>query len=350
MAPKIFLTGSTGYIGGDVFYALHKAHPDYEYTLLVRNEERGKPVKEKYPDVKLVYGTLDSSGVIEKAAAEADVVVHTADSSDNVPAANAIAKGLAAGHTAEKPGHWVHICGTGILQWYDETHERHGQPPIPEEKYDDIKDIERIINLPDQAYHRNVDKIVLGANSPAVKTAIVGPPTIYGPGRGPVNTRSIQAYNMTKFLLRHGFAPVVGTGKTEWDNVHVHDLADLMVEIVEAALDPARGADPELFGPHGYFFAENGTHVWGEVARWIAEEAVRQGYMAEPKTEVITLDELLKQDSIADPSWCHNSKSVASRARKFLGWKPHGRSLKDEIPDIVAGEAKLLGIEPQAKR
>lgn len=64
-----------GYVGGDAFYALEKKHPDYEYTLLVRNEERGKEVKVKYPNAKLVYGSLDDSIVIEKAAAEADIVV-----------------------------------------------------------------------------------------------------------------------------------------------------------------------------------------------------------------------------------------------------------------------------------
>lgn len=64
-----------GYIGGDAFYALEKKHPDYEYTLLVRNEDRGKEVKAKYPNAKLVYGSLEDSAVIEKAASEADIVV-----------------------------------------------------------------------------------------------------------------------------------------------------------------------------------------------------------------------------------------------------------------------------------
>jgi nucleoside-diphosphate-sugar epimerase len=54
---------------------VYKAHPDWEYTLLVRNEERAKPVKEHYPDVKFAYGNLDDAEVIEKAAAEADIVI-----------------------------------------------------------------------------------------------------------------------------------------------------------------------------------------------------------------------------------------------------------------------------------
>lgn len=64
-----------GYIGGTAFAQLYKAHPDYDYTLLVRNEERAKPVREQYQNVKFAYGGLDDSEVVEKAAAEADIVV-----------------------------------------------------------------------------------------------------------------------------------------------------------------------------------------------------------------------------------------------------------------------------------
>lgn len=39
MTPKIFLTGATGYIGGDALYALYKKHSDYEIAVLVRSGE-----------------------------------------------------------------------------------------------------------------------------------------------------------------------------------------------------------------------------------------------------------------------------------------------------------------------
>lgn len=87
-------------------------------------------------NVHFVYGELSSSDLIEKAASEADIVIRkstlsapgsitadtnqptdTAESSDDVPSAKAIAKGLSAGHSAEKPGYWIHICGTAILGW-----------------------------------------------------------------------------------------------------------------------------------------------------------------------------------------------------------------------------------------
>lgn len=102
-----------------------------------------------------------------------------------MPSARAIAEGLAAGHTDEKPGYWLHLCGTSILSWYDEQHGRFGQPPLPAETYHDIDDIERIVNLPHTAAHRDVDEVVLAANGPGVRTLIVSPPTIYVSKSGP---------------------------------------------------------------------------------------------------------------------------------------------------------------------
>lgn len=162
----------------------------------------------------------------------------------------------------------------------DIRENRLGQPPLPDEKYDDIADIVKITtSIPDDAIHRDVDKVVLGASSSAVHTAIVSPPCIFGPGRGPANTRSIQVYDMVRFALGAGFAPVLGTGRTEWDHVHVHDLSDLVVSLAEeAAAAAARGGQAqeeggkkrdhaELFGEKGYLFCEAGAHSWGDVAK-----------------------------------------------------------------------------------
>ncbi|TPX09326.1 uncharacterized protein E0L32_009518 [Thyridium curvatum] len=349
MALKIFLTGVTGYIGGDIFYEVYNAHPEYEWSVLVRNEERGKLVSDKYPKVRLVYGSLHDAGVLEKEAAAADIVIHTADSADDVPSATAIAKGLAAGHTPERPAFWLHICGTGILQWYDAQEKRYGQPPLPDQRYGDVTDIARIASFPDAALHRDVDKVVLACAAghyPAVRVAVVGPPCIYGPGRGPVNGRSIQAYDMARFMLREGFAPVAGAGLAEWDNVHVHDVARLFRVLVDAAQDARYRDDAEVFGPRAYYFVANGVHSWGQVARWLAEEAYKQGFMGEVKAEEITLEAMRNLESKGNASWFMNSKGVPERAKKYFGFQPQGRSLQDEIPDIVAGEAKLLGIKP----
>lgn len=70
-------TGATGYIGGDALHAIVKAHPEYEITALVRNTDKGAQVAAEYPKVKLVYGDLDSSDLLEEESKKADVVCRT---------------------------------------------------------------------------------------------------------------------------------------------------------------------------------------------------------------------------------------------------------------------------------
>jgi hypothetical protein len=73
-------------------------------------------------------------------------------------------------------------------------------------------------------------------------------------------------------------SPIVRQGLREWDNVNVHDLSDLFVLLVEAAIGEKKD-DPEIWGKKGYFLAENRHYVWGEVSKQVAEETYKQGYI-----------------------------------------------------------------------
>lgn len=55
---------------------LLKAHPDLEseITALVRNSDRGAQVAAIWPKIKLVYGDLDSTALLEEEASKADIV------------------------------------------------------------------------------------------------------------------------------------------------------------------------------------------------------------------------------------------------------------------------------------
>jgi N-acetyl-gamma-glutamylphosphate reductase len=68
-------TGTTGYIGGDALFALEKAHPDYEYTALVRDFKKGALVAAAFPSIRLVYGTLEDSKLLEEESSRADIVI-----------------------------------------------------------------------------------------------------------------------------------------------------------------------------------------------------------------------------------------------------------------------------------
>ncbi len=62
-------------MGGDVFFALNKAHPEYEVTALVRTPQIGAKVALQYPKIRLVYGTLEDSSILEEEASKAKVVI-----------------------------------------------------------------------------------------------------------------------------------------------------------------------------------------------------------------------------------------------------------------------------------
>lgn len=69
------MTGVTGYIGGDAVYAIANAHPEYEFTCLVRNSDKAASVAKDFGSFKFVYGDLDSAELIEGEAKKADIVL-----------------------------------------------------------------------------------------------------------------------------------------------------------------------------------------------------------------------------------------------------------------------------------
>jgi nucleoside-diphosphate-sugar epimerase len=217
--------------------------------------------------------------------------------------------------------------------------EAPSQPP-----YDDLENVSGLTSLPDQAPHRDVDKFVLAAGSDTVKTAMVCTPTIYGLGRSPGNKRCRQAYELSRITLRHGQAPQVGKGLTEWNNGNIDDLSDLFVLLVEAAIANKPDMDSRLWGREEYFLAQNGHHVWGELSK-MGETAYQKGYIKEKGVKLMSTEEAKEAAGFEALSWGLNSKGIAKRAKQYLGWKPRGRSLENEIPYIIDGEAECLGMK-----
>ncbi|KAH8727708.1 hypothetical protein GQ44DRAFT_769777 [Phaeosphaeriaceae sp. PMI808] len=112
---KLFLTGATGYIGGDALYTLASTHPELDITALVRNSDKGAKIAAQYSKIRLVYGDLDSAELLIKEAADADIVLHCADC-DHVGAATSLIAGLAQN---KKQSYLIHTSGTGILSFED---------------------------------------------------------------------------------------------------------------------------------------------------------------------------------------------------------------------------------------
>lgn len=338
--PKVFVTGATGYIGGDAFDTIITALPNYSYTCLVRDSDKGALIASRYPTVRLVYGTFDDAALLEAEAKEADVVLDCVDA-DHEAGARAIAAGLGQ-RSIDSPGYWIHTSGTGILVHQDLESQTYGEPSP--HVYDDWDGVAEVTGLPTHAPHRKVDKIVLDAgteHAESIRTAIVCPPLIYGAGRGPGNIRSIQVPELIRCTLQRGEAMQVGAGENHWNTVHVHDLSQIYLRLVEEA---AKTGGTATWGKEGYYFAENGEIVWGDVARQIAVAAHVQGLIASEKVVSISPDEANQQTQAGATLWGTNSRGKAIRAGKVLDWEPKEQPLKAEIADAVTFESKRAGV------
>lgn len=140
--------------------------------------------------------------------------------------------------------------------------------------------------------------------------------------------------------LRLKKGPIIGAGQSIWNNVHVHDLSDVYVQLVDAAL--AGRNDEGLWGAEAYYLTENGEHYWGELAKATAHAAAKLGYIPEDKAEEIDLESGKKYAGFESLSWGLNSRGEARRARKLLGWNPSRPSIVDELPAILRGEWQRL--------
>ena len=235
----------------------------------------------------------------------------------------------------------IHTSGTGILSYQDIEHKTFGEPST--KTFDDWEGISEITSFPETAPHRVVDRIIIEADSPKVRTAIICPPTIYGVGRGPGSQRGHQLYELARCTLEKKKGIQVEAGKSRWTNIHVYDLSKCFLGLVESAL---RGGSKATWGKEGYYFTENGEHVWGEVAKMVAMEAHKQGFIPTDQVSIVTSGEANQLTGRGAILWAANSRCKAIRARKLLGWVPIEKEMHREISHAVISEAKLLGLAP----
>ena len=164
-----------------------------------------------------------------------------------------------------------------------------------------------------------------------------------GNGRGPINQRGRQVYELAKLILTGTYIPIIGPGKARWNHIHVADLSDAYVLLVEAAVSGKRATDAELWGAKGYTFTERGEHVWGDLARLVGQKAVELGYLKkEAEEQGLEKEKALEQAGFEAISWGLNSRGKGERASKTLGWKATRGSIEDEVEEILKAEHARL--------
>lgn len=320
---KVFLTGATGYIGGSVLTKLLEPSQagKWDITVLTRSEETIPKLKKL--GVTPLLGTLEDDSLLTQAAKDADVVLSCANA-DHLSAVKALVSGLNSG---EKRRILLHNSGTGVL--VDDARGDYASDKV----YSDF-DIEAIHDLPTSQPHRDVDAFIFG-NNKNFESIIIAPPLIYGQGVGPFNQTSVQIPLLMKGYLKAGCAGTIGKGLSKWNHVHVENLADFYVFLLELAIEGKAST-----GKDGWYFCETGEHVWKDIESKIGEELYKNRAIKEEKLKEFTPEEVEK--FFGKDAWfllASNSRSRAERGKE-LGWKPTGKY--PSVYDSIENEVKIF--------
>ncbi|OJD34076.1 aldehyde dehydrogenase [Diplodia corticola] len=309
---KIFLTGATGFIGGDTLHALYGAHPEYAISALVRDPAKtAAAFAKEYPNVRAVQGNLDDGELIAEEAAAADVVIT----------------------------HLLQISGATLLATTEILLHRFGEPPSPATSptYNDLDGAPaiwtQIAKYPSRAVDNHIRALAFSGDADTMRTALLVGPIIFGAGRGPGNGRSVQVPELARTAVERGRAWRVGRGLAEWDSVHVGDVSDLVVRLVERAVEGRVDGAGGVWGVDGVYFAggAGGRVPFGEIAQRVAAAARKLGLDVDEEVEALAAEEADKVVGHASVLLGTNARGDARRAAEKLGWSPKHGSLQQAI-------------------
>jgi nucleoside-diphosphate-sugar epimerase len=206
---RIFLTGATGYVGKVVLDRLLR-HGHSVDALARPVAERALPAQR---GLNWVLGDLRNTSLLADAAKRADATIHTAAEHSGAQkeaddtATTALIDGL---RGSGKP-----FISTSATVVYGDT------GLAPRNETDAIASPH-----PLRAWRiANDDRVVLADHG--FRGSVIRPPNIYGAGAGPIAMRIAAA-------AKAGFAQYIGDGAALWSTVHVWDLADLYLAILDS--------------------------------------------------------------------------------------------------------------------
>ncbi|EJD37988.1 NAD(P)-binding protein [Auricularia subglabra TFB-10046 SS5] len=335
---SIFVLGVTGYIGGSLLRRLAIQYPQAHITALVRNNNVAALFQEAGVH-ELLLGSHKDLDTIETACSNAELVINVADCDDTELTA-AVLRGLK--KRFEKTGRrpvLIHTSGTGVI--CDRAHGVLNQA-VASAPYDDA-DEQRTAAIPDEAYHRLVDKMIFQADSDGyIDGWIIAPPTIYGTSTGPIRRPTFQIPVVIPRLALAAKQPVViGDGSATWDNVHIDDLIDLYELLLVKALDNETRATRS--SPYSKFvLVSSGKHTWSEATQAVADALHAKGLIPTKEIKSVSFEEAIALHPTAQ--WvCTNSFCVPRKARSW-GWKPKHLGWRVYLEADLEDGLKSLGV------
>ncbi|KAM0227773.1 hypothetical protein ACHAPO_011247 [Fusarium lateritium] len=341
---RIFLTGASGYIGGDVLHLLLKSHPEYQVRVLVRDESKGSVITKAFNQVEIVHGSLDDTDIIIKEAQEADVVLHLA-ATGHLNSVQTIYEALLKKPKGSKSPYYVQISGASVLAAGEIADKTRAFGSGSDVIYNDLTGVDSIKSFIKQHPNRAVDNYILSVNeqdSP-VKTALVIPPIIYGQARGPGNQRSMQIPDLANATLKRQRGLQVGPGESRWGNIHIQDLSRIFLRLIEKAVEGSE--DDNIWGANGVFFTGVGEMSFSDISQRVATAAHDFNLIPSNEVDQVNADEIEQIIPRGSVLLGTNARAGADRAKAMLGWEPEMESLEEHIPQAVINEARALGMK-----
>ncbi|GAV29295.1 hypothetical protein PMKS-002777 [Pichia membranifaciens] len=310
---KLFITGATGYIGGEILHQVLQSFPAFEVTALVRSVEKGELIEEQTKrKVKTVLGSLDSLELIRKETESSDIIINAA--SNNHLASLKVIKDALSKKTSETL--FIQISGAGVI-----SDSLDPEKYTPNKVYDDVKDIEEINSLDDSQPHRPADKLTLSieeTNPKFVKTAIISPPTIFGISDGYDRKHSVQVPLLAIETVKVGYSFTVHKGDTRWSHVHIYDVGTLYVSIIKKFIEKEEFRS----GYFGYYFTNDGIDfTWKEVTTKVVEALYSRKLIKNKEIRELSPKEVDELFHLPALYWGTNARTKAE-AGKLLGWSP----------------------------
>ncbi|TVY81723.1 hypothetical protein LSUE1_G002121 [Lachnellula suecica] len=323
---RILVLGATGYIGGSLLTELLELNgnsgPRWTLSALVRKQSQASILANAGVN-PLIFKDLDDSEAIRAAAKDHDIVIAAA-SARHAECVKACMRGLGGrGKSNGKATHYIHVSGASNVGDWPVTGSR-----IDTSVHSDVKeDIYEFERTHTESFSpvRDVNQLVVEqGEEDGVKTYIVIPPLIFGPGTGLFTLGIGQVHQMTQLALKNNKAVMLGTGSGTWNRVHILDLSHLFFLLVEAILDQKLHLPS---GKTGYYFAENGFQSWKSIAENIGQIGHQFGAFETDEVVRIELQEVADEfygGNLIDAEAVlgSNSRTKADRARHVLGWKP----------------------------
>jgi nucleoside-diphosphate-sugar epimerase len=278
---NVLLTGGTGYIGGTVLRTLREH--GHQVRAVVRGEESARTVSEA--GAEAVVGDVTDVPWLTTQLSDVDGAIHLASLE---PAGDDAV--LDAVFTAFQGTAKPFVYTSGVWVWGDNAAITEDSPARPTD-----------VSVWRVPRHERV-------LTSGLRASIVAPAPVYGHGKGLAAWLFSYGPRTDDGALR-----MVGSGAQHWASVHVEDLADLYVAVLERA-------------PGGGLYI--GASGVNPTVREMAQAAVGPDGTVAPEDDDATRARL--GAGLAD-ALLLDQQAGGSLARAQLGWQPSRPSVLDEL-------------------